>query len=156
MTHNNKGDNLTKMVSFVCLYMYIRTDRVTGLTTAAGIWIVAAIGYGVAAGYYYLGIMVTVLVLVVQFGFLFFLSPRFWRDLKEKFRMSYDMEVPIAEQQRQEEEEARSRLTDPSRVSRLTRSILSNPGRDSQLSNINDESVDQIESGKPGILNHDE
>ena len=71
--------------------------------------------------------------------------------------MSYDMEVPIAEQQRQEEEEeARSRLTDPSGVSRLTRSILSNPGRDSQLSNINDESVDQIESGKPGILNHDE
>jgi putative Mg2+ transporter-C (MgtC) family protein len=49
-----------------------------GLTTAAGIWIVAAIGYGVAAGYYYLGIMITILVLVIQFGFLFFLSPRFW------------------------------------------------------------------------------
>ena len=149
------------MVSVVCLSC-LSTDRVTGLTTAAGIWIVAAIGYGVAAGYYYLGIMVTVLVLVVQFGFLFFLSPRFWRDLKEKFRMSYDMEVPMAEQQRQEEEEeARSRLTDPSGVSRLTRSILSNPGRDSQLSNINelsnihdDENIDQTESGKPGILNH--
>jgi uncharacterized membrane protein YhiD involved in acid resistance len=51
---------------------------VSGLATAAGIWIVAAIGYGVAAGYWRLGNFVTILVLIVQFGFLFFLSPQFW------------------------------------------------------------------------------
>ena len=33
-------------------HSYVLSDRVMGLTTAAGIWIVAAIGYGVAAGYY--------------------------------------------------------------------------------------------------------
>uniref|UniRef100_A0A7S0AUM1 MgtC/SapB/SrpB/YhiD N-terminal domain-containing protein n=1 Tax=Minutocellus polymorphus TaxID=265543 RepID=A0A7S0AUM1_9STRA len=67
-------------------------DKVKGLTTAAGIWMVAAIGYSIGAGYWFLGIFATLLVLVVQFGFLFFLSPHFWADLKEKYRVTYKME----------------------------------------------------------------
>ena len=40
-------------------------DRVTGLTTAAGIWVVAAIGLLAAAGFYILAIGGTVLVLLI-------------------------------------------------------------------------------------------
>lgn len=44
-------------------------DRVTGLTTAATIWIVAAIGLAVGAGYFNLGATVTLIVLFVQLAF---------------------------------------------------------------------------------------
>ena len=43
-------------------------DSVKGLKTAAGLWSVAAIGYCVAAGYWYLALFSTVIVLVVQLG----------------------------------------------------------------------------------------
>lgn len=69
-------------------------DRVAGLSTAAGIWIVAAIGFGVANGYWYIGLLVTALVLVVQFGMLFFLSPHFWQDLREKYTL-HQLDDPI-------------------------------------------------------------
>lgn len=44
-------------------------DRVTGLTTAATIWIVAAIGMAVGVGYFVLGATVTLMVLFVQLAF---------------------------------------------------------------------------------------
>ena len=62
-------------------------DRVAGLSTAAGIWVVAAIGYSTANGYWLVSGFTTMLILVVQFGMLFFLSPHFWRDLREKFTL---------------------------------------------------------------------
>lgn len=40
---------------------------VTGLTTAASIWVVAAIGLCIGAGFYYLGVLATLLVLVSLF-----------------------------------------------------------------------------------------
>lgn len=40
-------------------------DRVTGLTTAAGIWVVAAIGLLAAAGFFILAVGGTVLVLLI-------------------------------------------------------------------------------------------
>ena len=40
-------------------------DRVQGLTTAAGLWVAAAIGMGIGAGYYVLGIGGTLLTLVI-------------------------------------------------------------------------------------------
>lgn len=124
-----------------------------GLTTAAGIWIVAAIGYGCAAGYWILAIFVTLLVLIVQFGFLFFLSPRFWyvyanvvsflstfnvdlfislapildvctncrRDLKDKFRMSYEMELTP-----EEEEEYHESLLSQNTIVTMNRSTNNN------------------------------
>ena len=42
---------------------------IMGLTTAAGIWITAAIGLAVGAGMYVVGVFATVLVLVIQFLF---------------------------------------------------------------------------------------
>lgn len=62
-----------------------REDRTDGLTTAAGIWLVAAIGFTVANGFWYIGLLVTCLALMIQFGALFFLAPRFYRDLWEKW-----------------------------------------------------------------------
>jgi putative Mg2+ transporter-C (MgtC) family protein len=44
-------------------------DRVTGLTTAATIWVVAAIGMAIGGGWFSLAAMVTVVVLFVQLGF---------------------------------------------------------------------------------------
>ena len=44
-------------------------DRVTGLTTAATIWTVAAIGMAVGYGHFNLAGMVTVTILFVQLGF---------------------------------------------------------------------------------------
>lgn len=87
-------------------------DRVSGLTTAAGIWICASIGYAVAAGYWLIGIFVALLVLVVQFGFLFFLSPHFWQDFREKFQITYDMEERDMEvdNNNEEQEERRTML----------------------------------------------
>ncbi len=43
-----------------------RGDGVSGLTTAAGIWTVAAIGTAIAFGYWALGIAATLVVLVIH------------------------------------------------------------------------------------------
>lgn len=47
-------------------------QRITGLTTAATIWLAAAVGMAVGAGEYILAISATVLVLLVLRGFLIF------------------------------------------------------------------------------------
>ncbi len=47
----------------------ISKEKVSGLTTAAGMWVVAAIGVGISYGYYFIVIITTVLVtLVLQFN----------------------------------------------------------------------------------------
>jgi len=53
----------------------MRGDRVTGLTTAAGIWVVAAIGVSVGFGFWLMGLMTTVLVLLAH-GSAFLLDRR--------------------------------------------------------------------------------
>jgi putative Mg2+ transporter-C (MgtC) family protein len=50
----------------------MRGDKVTGLTTAAGVWVVAAIGVSVGFGFWLMGLITTVLVLLTHAGaFLF-------------------------------------------------------------------------------------
>lgn len=46
-----------------------RDSKVTGLTTAAGLWTAAAIGIAVGAGLYYLAVITTFLTLVILAGF---------------------------------------------------------------------------------------
>lgn len=46
-----------------------RGDSISGLTTAAGVWVVAAIGLAVGSGQYVLGVFGTVLIIVVQWIF---------------------------------------------------------------------------------------
>ena len=40
-------------------------EKVEGITTAAGLWVVAAIGMAVASGYYFISIVTTFLILVL-------------------------------------------------------------------------------------------
>lgn len=54
-------------VGFLGAGAIIRRDgAVSGLSTAAGIWVVAGIGATVALGYWWLGIITTALILAIQ------------------------------------------------------------------------------------------
>ncbi len=44
-------------------------DKITGLTTAALIWVVSALGIGIGAGYYYLSAFVLGIIMLVLIGF---------------------------------------------------------------------------------------
>ena len=47
--------------------IFIRNRAVSGLTPAAGIWATAGVGMAVGSGMYYIGIAVTVLIVLMQF-----------------------------------------------------------------------------------------
>ncbi|GLB46375.1 methyltransferase [Philodulcilactobacillus myokoensis] len=47
----------------------IGRNRVSGLTTAAGVWSTAMIGMAVGAGMYFIGIAATIFIVVIQFVF---------------------------------------------------------------------------------------
>lgn len=46
--------------------IFVKSGSVRGLTTAAGIWTTAAIGMAIGAGFYFLGIGVTILLVLLQ------------------------------------------------------------------------------------------
>jgi len=57
-------------IGFLCAGLIIfRGARIEGLTTAAALWITAAIGATVGVGFYFLAIFVTFLVLLILAGF---------------------------------------------------------------------------------------
>jgi uncharacterized membrane protein YhiD involved in acid resistance len=70
------NDNQSRMaaglvagVGFLGAGAILRTDeRVRGLTTAAGIWVTAAIGLLIGSGFWILGVSVTVLALIIIVG----------------------------------------------------------------------------------------
>ena len=70
------NDNQSRMaaglvagVGFLGAGAILRTDdRVRGLTTAAGIWVTAAIGLLIGSGFWILGVGVTVLALIIIVG----------------------------------------------------------------------------------------
>ena len=47
--------------------IFVKSGSVRGLTTAAGIWTTAAIGMAIGAGFYLLGISVSILLVLLQF-----------------------------------------------------------------------------------------
>ena len=47
--------------------IFIQKDKITGLTTAAGIWATAGIGMAIGCGMYGIGIAATLLLVIVQF-----------------------------------------------------------------------------------------
>lgn len=47
--------------------IFVKSGSVRGLTTAAGIWTTAAIGMAIGAGFYLLGICVSILLVLLQF-----------------------------------------------------------------------------------------
>ena len=46
--------------------IFIRNDSVLGLTTAAGVWAIAAVGLALGAGFYVLGIATGILIVIIQ------------------------------------------------------------------------------------------
>ncbi len=48
--------------------IFVRRDAVRGLTTAAGIWFVAAVGMAAGSGLYLIATLITVLYFIVMFG----------------------------------------------------------------------------------------
>ena len=63
------ASNVVTGVSFLGAGLIKRGDYIQGLTTAAGIWMVAAIGLAIGSGQYILGISGTVLIILVQWIF---------------------------------------------------------------------------------------
>lgn len=47
----------------------VRKEQISGLTTAAGVWATAAIGMAVGAGMYFIGILSTALLFIIQLFF---------------------------------------------------------------------------------------
>ena len=62
--------------------IFIQKNTVTGLTTAAGIWATAGIGMALGCGMYFMGIVCTVLIVMLQW--LLHKSPRFGHMTNEK------------------------------------------------------------------------
>ena len=59
--------NIVTGVSFLGAgTIYLKSDRVTGLTTAAGIWVMAAIGMCMGTGMYLIGLVATIMIIIVQ------------------------------------------------------------------------------------------
>lgn len=56
-------------------------DRVKGLTTAADLWVIAAIGMAVGVGYYFMALVSTLVVLLVL------VTKRFFSDRKKQATM---------------------------------------------------------------------
>ncbi len=68
------ASNIISGISFVGAGMiFVNGANIKGLTTAAGIWVTAAVGMALGSGQYLLGICATVLVILVQIVFHTFL-----------------------------------------------------------------------------------
>ena len=46
--------------------IFVRKESINGLTTAAGIWAVAAVGMAIGCGMYTVGVTLTILILLIQ------------------------------------------------------------------------------------------
>ncbi len=68
------ASNIISGISFVGAGMiFVNGANIKGLTTAAGIWVTAAVGMAIGSGQYLLGICATALVILVQIVFHTFL-----------------------------------------------------------------------------------
>lgn len=61
--------------------IFVRNNVVSGLTTAAGIWATSGIGMAIGSGNYYIGVMSTILMIVIQ---IILHSKHFSRDLVQE------------------------------------------------------------------------
>ena len=55
----------------------IRNSNINGLTTAAGLWIMSGIGMALGAGMYFIGIVTTILIVIIQY----FMRARFLHEI---------------------------------------------------------------------------
>jgi putative Mg2+ transporter-C (MgtC) family protein len=73
------------------------TNRVTGLTTAATIWLSAAVGMGIGAGAYLLSLSVTIAALLVVrlFSYVEHHVDAFWESRQYEITMPFEVIKPI-------------------------------------------------------------
>ncbi|MBR3942457.1 MAG: MgtC/SapB family protein [Clostridia bacterium] len=72
--------------------IFVHRQSIVGLTTAAGIWCTAGIGMAIGSGMYFLGVIATVIMLLVQI--LFHLNARFLAVPKHKKLTVYGIKEP--------------------------------------------------------------
>lgn len=78
------ASNILTGIGFIGAGVIFRSDDgINGITTAASIWITAALGIGIAAGFYWLVLATTVLVLILLF---LFTRIEAWIDHKSQYR----------------------------------------------------------------------
>jgi putative Mg2+ transporter-C (MgtC) family protein len=67
-TNDRIASNIVTGIGFLGAGVIFQSEnRINGITTAATIWAVAALGMGIASGYYFLVIIATILVLICLF-----------------------------------------------------------------------------------------
>ena len=67
-TNDRIASNIVTGIGFLGAGVIFQSEnRINGLTTAAAIWVTAALGMGIASGYYYLVGIATLLVLIALF-----------------------------------------------------------------------------------------
>ena len=69
--------------------IFVQKNVVTGLTTAAGIWAVAGIGMAIGCGMYFIAIMCTIIIILIQW--IMHKSAKFTNNLIES-EMSFEIE----------------------------------------------------------------
>ena len=80
-------------VGFLGAGMILRHQgSIMGLTTAATVWLVAALGMGIGLGYHELVVVATVLVLLILWAL-----PRFWQLIKARQTNTYEIRTTTGE-----------------------------------------------------------
>lgn len=78
------ASNILTGIGFIGAGVIFRSeDGINGITTAASIWVTAALGIGIAAGFYWLVLATTLMVLVLLF---LFTRLENWIDRKSQYR----------------------------------------------------------------------
>jgi putative Mg2+ transporter-C (MgtC) family protein len=63
--------------------IFQKESRIEGITTAAGLWVTAAMGMAVGLGFYFISFITTLLIIVIFIGFGFFENKILKEELKK-------------------------------------------------------------------------
>lgn len=84
--------------------IFVQRDKLTGLTTAAGLWVVAAIGAACGYGLYVIAAYVTVLTLLI-FEALWYVESRFIKTARTELEKDFIASAKYSRQHHAEEKE---------------------------------------------------
>ncbi|MEL0539406.1 MgtC/SapB family protein [Staphylococcus debuckii] len=91
------GAQVVSGISFIGAgTILIRNQNVNGLTTAAGIWITSGIGMALGSGLYFIGIVSTILIVIIQYVFredMLFKSIRLSESIKVHIQADYSQDI---------------------------------------------------------------
>lgn len=88
------ASNIVVGIGFVGAGIIFKSgNRVNGVTTASSVWVTAALGMGIGAGYYWISLLGCILAVVVLFGFSYL---EYYIDLVNQVR-NYRITYPYEE-----------------------------------------------------------